>query len=91
MPPTDNPSAFAGPERWYEQSSVLSWLFDRSRAQEIDEHYLVNGFANSWYVQQQGTYDIVIEFTPQRIFEGGWIVSLLTLAASVALLVSWDR
>lgn len=87
MPPTVKWSAFVDPERWYERSSVLSWLFDRSKAQEIKEHYLVNGFANSWFVQQKGTYDIVIEFAPQRTYEAGWIVSLLTLAASVAVLV----
>ncbi len=87
MPPTGERSAPVDPQRWYEQSSLLSWLLDRSNGQEIQDHYLVNGFANSWFVQRAGTYDLVVEFTPQRTYEAGWIVSLFTLTASVAFLI----
>ncbi len=91
MPPTGDRSAAVDPERWYEQSSVLSWLFDRSKEQEIPQHYLVNGFANSWFVQQTGTYDIVIEFAPQRLYEAGWMVSLATLMTSAVAFILWSR
>ncbi len=72
---------------WYEQSALLSWLFKTGTAREITDHYLVNGFANGWYVANTGNYDIVIEFGPQRMYEAGWIVSLFTLAASGAVLL----
>ncbi len=85
-PPTNQLSAVVEPQRWYEQSSVLSALLDGSKAQ-VEDHFLVNGFANSWFVQQAGTYDIVIEFAPQRMYEAGWIVSFLTLVGSALALV----
>ena len=72
---------------------MLTALFDsRSRA-ELGEHYLVNGYANSWYLDKAGSYDIVIEFTPQRLYEGGWLVSLATLTAGTLYLIltRWSR
>ncbi|MBI4789461.1 MAG: hypothetical protein HY782_20720 [Chloroflexi bacterium] len=78
--------------RWYEPSALLSWLFDGGGRSEIQDHYLANGYANSWYVAQTGSYDVVFEFTPQRLYEGGWLVSLTTLVGGVVLIVVlWFR
>jgi len=49
-----------------------------------DRHYLVNGYANSWYITPEDSegkenYEIIIEFWPQRLFYIGLGVSLLTL------------
>jgi hypothetical protein len=63
---------------WYEQSALLSWLLDGSRRTEISEHALVNGYANSWYVDRTGSYNIVLEFSPQRLYEAGVFVSIST-------------
>lgn len=63
---------------WYEQSALLSWLLDGGRRTEIPEHALVNGYANSWYIDRIGSYNIVLEFSPQRLYEAGVFVSIST-------------
>jgi len=49
-----------------------------------ERHFLVNGYANSWYITPEdsggrGEYEIIIEFRPQRFFYIGLAISGLTL------------
>ena len=49
-----------------------------------DRHYLVNSYANSWYITPEDSegkenYRLIIEFWPQRLFYIGLGVSLITL------------
>ena len=77
------------PSHWYAQSSLLSAVLEGGGTQ-ISDHYLANGYANGWYVDKMGTYDIIVEFMPQRLYEAGWIVSSITFAGIVVLL-AWRR
>lgn len=45
-----------------------------------DKHFLVNSYANAWYIEKTGTYDVTLYFWPQSLLYIGVIVSLLTLA-----------
>ncbi|MFA7171676.1 MAG: hypothetical protein WC180_06820, partial [Candidatus Paceibacterota bacterium] len=73
-----------------------------------DNHLKLNSFLNAWYVdidelckndnqctkKPDGTYDIemIIEFTPQRWFYIGLIVSVTTLLGCLVYLVCiWKR
>jgi hypothetical protein len=31
-------------------------------------HFIINGYANAWYIDKEGTYDLTLEFEPQNIF-----------------------
>jgi hypothetical protein len=53
---------------------------------EIQQHFVANGYANGWYVNQTGKLTITIEFVAQRLATIGDIVSILTLVSSVILL-----
>lgn len=49
-----------------------------------ERHLMVNGYANSWYITPEDAggredYEIIIEFWPQRLFNIGLGVSLVTL------------
>ena len=49
-----------------------------------DRHFLVNGYANSWYITLQDAgrrenYEIIIEFYPQRFYYLGLFISGLAL------------
>ena len=44
-----------------------------------DNHYLVNGYANAWYLQETGDLNLTIEYWPQRFSFWGWVISLTTL------------
>ena len=81
-----------GKRPWYEWSALLTWFFGRGRRTELTEHYLVNGYANGWYVPETGQYRIVLEFWPQRLFEIGMVISSVTFLACVCyLVVDWRK
>lgn len=57
-----------------------------------DRHFLVNGYANSWWVEKQGDYEIVLEFWPQRLLYIGLLISGLTFLCCVGYLVyAWGK
>ena len=49
--------------------------------QQIPEqyHFTANGYANGWYVNKTGTYDVILEYTPQNLFYAGAAISITTL------------
>ncbi len=56
-----------------------------------DRHYLVNGYANSWYIKPSDVggrenYELIVEFWPQRLFYIGLAISLATLISSLGYL-----
>lgn len=52
-----------------------------------EKHFLVNGYANAWYIDNLGTYDITLYYWPQIIFYGGFVISLLTFFGSFGYLI----
>ena len=62
-----------------------------------DKHFLVNGYANDWYVEpkdagQRRSYQVILEFWPQRLFYLGLGISSLTLITCLIYLVYiWVR
>jgi len=56
-----------------------------------DKHFLVNGYANSWYITPedadgQENYELIIEFYPQRLFYIGLGISLITFLGCLGYL-----
>ena len=65
---------------------VFSDSYDKDWVATVDGHQLsdnyhfnANGFANGWYINKTGTYTIVLEFQPQKLFYTGVAISLTTL------------
>jgi hypothetical protein len=57
-----------------------------------DRHYLVNGYANSWYITPEDVggkenYELIVEFWPQRLFYVGLGISLITLMGCIVYLI----
>ena len=44
-----------------------------------EQHFVANGYANAWYVNKTGTYNITLEFRPQKLFYVGSATSIITL------------
>jgi len=65
--------------------SNLSWI-DVFYKEPIQEHFSVNGYANAWYVDRVGEYDIVLYFKPQSSVYAGLIVSSLSLIGCLVLI-----
>jgi len=53
---------------------------------EFTVHFEVNYYANGWLITETGEYDIVIEYTPQRLFRLGAAFSLAVLATCICFL-----
>lgn len=50
-------------------------------------HLKTNGYANGWFIDKKGDYDIIIEYWPQRLFYFGIIVSGLSIVLSAFLIL----
>jgi len=53
-------------------------------------HYTANGFANSWYINQTGSFTVTLEFWTQKLFYSGAAVSITTLILCT-LYISRDK
>lgn len=53
----------------------------------VDKHFMIDGYANSWLVNQIGTSKFKIEYTPQRLFYIGSAISITSLFAGLVWLV----
>jgi hypothetical protein len=56
--------------------SVIETLFGKPIAEEY--HVEMNGYANGWYMNQKGSYDMIIFYWPQVYFYIGIVVSVIT-------------
>jgi hypothetical protein len=45
----------------------------------IDEHFVVNGYANGYYIDQTGDHEIRLYYWPQILFNVGGAISLITI------------
>ena len=74
---------------------VNAWK-DRGQLIELKKHLQVNGFANAWWIDlsehetASGNFEIILEYIPQRLFEIGMLVSILTFIGCISSLM-WFR
>jgi len=74
--------------RWYDGSSLLVWLMHGHSRTPLQGHYMVNSYANGWYVPNAGLVTLSLEYVPQRSFELGVLVAVVTTLICVGML-SW--
>jgi len=53
----------------------------------IEEHEKVFGYANAWYINKKGNYNVVIEYTPQKYFYFSLFISLTFILILVVFLI----
>lgn len=51
------------------------------------EHFMINGYANAWLVDKNGSFDLVAEYRLQKYFYCGVIVSVTGLISAIVLVV----
>lgn len=56
----------------------------------IDEknHFLINSFANGWFVEKTGDYTILLEFKPENYLVIGKAISLITIMGVIFWIIS---
>ena len=58
-----------------------------SDAEGDKTHFTINGFANAWNIQKTGEYPLIVEYSPQRFFYIGWIITISFMSAMVIFLL----
>jgi len=59
--------------------------------EEVSDHLIANGYANAWYIDKNGSYDVTLEFKPERMLLIGFIVSISSLGIIVVILIFNSR
>lgn len=62
-----------------------------SRVVTEDWHFVANGYANAWYIDQSGDFEVVVEFTLQRWFQRGAVISIVSLMGVASYLAVTGR
>lgn len=52
-------------------------------------HLKVNGYANAWYLEKEGSYEMFLEYEPERIFIIGQKFSFAIIIISILILVAY--
>lgn len=52
-----------------------------------ENHLVVNGYANGWWVERTGDYDIILEFVPQRGIIVGSMACLVLFPVGILILI----
>lgn len=75
----------------YKNSYDLYGLFLGKTNETLENHFPINGYANGWYVEKKGDYNLLLEFKPQKEFmigllitAGGFIVVIVALLLAIA-------
>ena len=70
--------------------SVVAPVTDPTKGRLLETHFRVNGFANAWYVDQTGDFQIVLDYQPQvataiavLVTATVWLLSLGCVAIGV--------
>ncbi len=74
----------------YKNTNVKEGLFDlRFNPRDISytfmtpindkTHFIANGYANAWYINKTGSYDIILYFLPQNYFYIGLFITLTSV------------
>jgi hypothetical protein len=63
------------------------WVANVNGQQEADSnHFMVNGYANAWYINKTGTFTVVLEFWPQNLF---YVSAAISITSLIVLCVSY--
>ncbi|HET7098889.1 MAG TPA: hypothetical protein VFI61_01490 [Patescibacteria group bacterium] len=73
---------------------VLSDLYDSGWAVYSDNieldtknHFLVNGYANAWWIDKNGDYNLDIVYKPQQVLSIGYKISFIAISLSSVFLI----
>jgi hypothetical protein len=78
---------------------IFSMAYDKGWKIYVDNkqipeeyHFIANGFINGWYINKTGNYTLIVEYTPQRLYNISLVISGLTFASSILyLFYDWRR
>jgi len=77
-----------GPGHWLVFSEAYNDKWDFVvKNKQIKDHFLVNGYANAWYISETEAAPFKIVFSPQKYFYFGLIVSSLSIILLISVVI----
>ncbi len=71
----------------FNESYHPQWdLIDNSGA-ELNNHFIANGYASGWYVDEIKNQELTIKYRPQNLFIIGCVISIMTFCTLLCLFV----
>jgi hypothetical protein len=67
------------------KNNVLSSFSLNNNFLQENNHYKVYEYANAWMIDKTGTYELILEYYPQRLMKVGLIISLISLVTFISL------
>lgn len=69
-----------------------NWKLYNDKGEEQKKHFIINGYANGWYIDKQGSYKFFLIFYPQLAFYFGLVISSISISAVlIYLLINFYR
>lgn len=79
-----------GGNTFLQKRVFLAELLNKKNWSPVNDHYVVNGFANGWRIEAKGSYTLIITYAPQSTFEMSIYISgstiLILLLTALAIL-----
>src|SRR3990167_219231 len=77
---------------YYQERNVISiWgkLTGSIGGVKVDasDHTLINGYANAWYIDKQGDYEMFLEYESEGVFSLGKLLSVIAIILSIGFLI----
>lgn len=60
---------------------------DTNKQINQQNHFLVDSYANGWYVDRKGNYDILIRYSAENLYDEGKIITFVSIALGLLLVV----
>lgn len=73
--------------QWRAYRGDISWfqaLWEKPISEE--RHWRANGYANSWYIDEKGDFEVTLFFWPQSLVYLGYVIALITFMGCVGAL-----
>ncbi|MCK5305559.1 MAG: hypothetical protein KAJ66_00310 [Candidatus Omnitrophica bacterium] len=69
----------------FNESYHSQWRAIEASGDELTNHFVVNGYANGWYVDKIKSQELTIQYKPQILFIIGCIISIITFCTLLCL------
>ena len=78
---------------WINDYTAKDYIVDPFLATRITgsvveaNHFKANGYSNGWYIDKTGSYDLIIEYKPQRLVYIGMLISAVSVGVCLIYLI----
>ncbi len=69
----------------FNQTFSKLWVLSDDSGTILNNHFVVDGYANGWLLKGDGQYNLTLNYRPQGLFKKGLVISTTTLLLMIAI------